>query len=526
MNSWQYITGTMVVGHGFGGSFHAYRRQDAEGNEAQGDGNHNQEEYSGENEGLWQPVPFTTGHFEEVTDLQWETFQGQGRYLVSVSKDQTTRLWVQPSHSRGGEFREMSRVQVHGYDLTCLDLLPNREHRLISGADEKTLRVFDATNKVLGLLAELCGIVSVNPAGVETAYVPALALSTKAVGFVQQEQQPEAQQEAEEQQPQGKDKKKSKGTSNFNENGPGDGSEDADAIAKARARVSWQGRGPPLEGELVDHTLWPEIAKLYGHGNGITCLASDHAGHLVASACKARDPETAQVRLWNTTTWRSAGVLPGHQSTVVQLAFSHDDQLLVSVSKDRQICLYAKGIENEEFKPVQALARAHKRIIWSCDWSHDDALLATGSRDGTVKLWLRTGASSTINKVLETEALVTIKPSMGSSGSSGSDSVTAVAFAPRVASGSDGSYILAMGLESGDIELWTGTRDEAASWRCISVFQGSLPHVATVQRLRWKPLGDEERDASAEEGSNTTRSLQLASCGADHAVKIAKVVGL
>jgi hypothetical protein len=41
---------------------------------------------------------------------------------------------------------------------TCLEALSSSEHRLVVGADEKPLRVYDATNKVLTLLHDLCGI--------------------------------------------------------------------------------------------------------------------------------------------------------------------------------------------------------------------------------------------------------------------------------------------------------------------------------------------------------------------------------
>lgn len=43
---------------------------------------------------------------------------------------------------------------------------------------------------------------------------------------------------------------------------------------------------PPIEDQLAWHTLWPESHKLYGHGNELFALCSDHDGTLVASSCK------------------------------------------------------------------------------------------------------------------------------------------------------------------------------------------------------------------------------------------------
>ena len=46
--------------------------------------------------------------------------------------------------------------------------------------------------------------------------------------------------------------------------------------------------GLPLEEHLAHNTLWPEVLKLYGHGNDLFCAAADPRGELVASACKAQ----------------------------------------------------------------------------------------------------------------------------------------------------------------------------------------------------------------------------------------------
>ena len=39
---------------------------------------------------------------------------------------------------------------------------------------------------------------------------------------------------------------------------------------------------------------------MYGHNNGVVCVAISHCGSWLASSCKARDRETAAILLWNT----------------------------------------------------------------------------------------------------------------------------------------------------------------------------------------------------------------------------------
>ena len=109
--------GHSVLAHGWGGSFHAWRKaQDSE---------------------MWTSVIPITGHHGEVTSLAW---QPDGDYFISVSADQTARLhgpWKQQA-----TWHELGRPQIHGYDMEDVAFLSRL--RFISAAEEKIVRVFDA----------------------------------------------------------------------------------------------------------------------------------------------------------------------------------------------------------------------------------------------------------------------------------------------------------------------------------------------------------------------------------------------
>jgi elongator complex protein 2 len=52
-------------------------------------------------------------------------------------------------------FAEIARPQIHGYDLTCLT--PISGDRLVSGAEEKVVRIFEAPTLFHDVLAAITG---------------------------------------------------------------------------------------------------------------------------------------------------------------------------------------------------------------------------------------------------------------------------------------------------------------------------------------------------------------------------------
>lgn len=138
---------------------------------------------------------------------------------------------------------------------------------------------------------------------------------------------------------------------------------------------------------------------------------------------------------------------------------------------------------------------AHKRIIWACSWNPFGHEFATGSRDKTVKIWRLENGSSV--KLLHT--LPTFK-----------SSITALSWLGVESQKNHG--ILAVGMESGLIEVWT-LSTEASNAVLAVRFDPFMCHVSAVHRLRW-------RNATKDEDSTTA---ELASCGADHCVRIFQV---
>nr|VWO97323.1 Aspartyl proteinase [Ganoderma boninense] len=402
----------------------------------------------------WSEVGAITGHRAPVRSISWSP---QGEYLISASLaslDQTTRIHgaIPTASSDGLEtpvWHEVARPQVHGYDLIGAAFLDSL--RFVSIADEKVARVFEAPREFVEVVNNLA--VAHLDSGAEArpraAAVPPLGLSNKALT-------------------------------------------DVSAIADANATFnSARTHRRPFEGELAAVTLWPEIEKIYGHGYESIAMAVSNGKQYVATACKATSAEHAVVRVYETQTWQLFGQpLPGHNLTVTQIAFSPDDSLVLSVSRDRTWRLFEKS--EDGFIPVAA-DKSHGRIIWDCAWAPGRDVFATASRDKTVKVWKRPDGDGK-----KWEAVATIQVNAAA---------TAVAFAPDV-NGST-TRMLAVGLEVGEILIFTSSEDTPSQWTKALTIGTDLAHIDHIHRLAWRPG----------EGN----AHQLASCSEDGTLKLLTV---
>ncbi|BFZ62384.1 Elongator subunit elp2 [Saitoella coloradoensis] len=403
----------------------------------------------------WEARAAVGGHVREVKAVAWEK---SGAYLLSTSLDQTTRLYAPwtttTKEGAGGKeatttWHEFARPQIHGYDINTISMVDS--WRFASGADEKVLRIFDASKAIVGLLERLS--LKSKAEGVEdlpeAANVPLLGLSNKAMA------------------------------TNTATNDPN----------KAEAVVAAPGAGvgsvldtlttPPLEEHLQRHTLFPEMAKLYGHGYELISVAASPDGRYVASACKASTPEHAVIRIFDTRDWKEVAILPGHTLTVTRIVFSGSEgRWMLAVGRDRSWAVYERQTEEEggaPYKLVRNRVKAHARIVWDVsvapapspeDGREAEGLVfATGSRDKTVKIWRKYECTATIKLP---------------------EPVTALEFSSSTL---DGSVILAVGLEDGRIYVFSGrqvvSEGEVEEWRVA----GQVEHVhdAAITRVAWRP---------------------------------------
>ncbi|CAG8477672.1 4245_t:CDS:10 [Ambispora gerdemannii] len=456
--------GKCIIAHGHTGAFHLWKN-----------------EVFDEDSQDWRPQVSISGHFNSVQSITWDC---TSEYLLSASLDQTARLfapWRRLSnpelHESISTWHEISRTQIHGYDIHCISFVNRWTY--ISGSDEKVLRVFAAPKTFVHSLAKL----SQNEAILEElesrpvgANLPALGLSNKAISQGDIENFVKAAESEE----------------FLSRQSYSHSSATPNSLVQVLEK-------PPFEEHLLQHTLWPEIDKLYGHGYEIVSVDSSHDGKYIASSCKSTSPEHAVIRLYSTDTWKEfPQPLQSHSLTVTKLKFSHNDKYLLSVSRDRFWSLFERCSQVPPYKLV-AKNKVHTRIIWDCSWTHDDKSFATASRDKTVHIWTLT-SEATESKQNQWILIATLKLT---------EAITAIDFAPNSI---DGRYILCIGAETGKIHLYSSEPNDVKKWSMIKEFETEFGHVASINGLTWCPRTNSNSDV-----------WQLASCGADWSVRIFNV---
>ena len=558
--------GASVVGHSYSGGLHLWRRSASR---------------STTSAAAFDSLATAGGHSMAAMDLSWEP---QGRYLVSASLDQTTRLFAPvqgPTAASPPRWMELARPQVHGYDLRGVCCVPGPvEHLLASGAEEKVVRVFLAPQTFIHSLDRLTSqsTSSASSAAAPSsqsvvrairAHLPELGLSNRGLQRGDEVQQlrgftPAVAGVGD---GEGEDAEDGEGETEKAE-GAADGvAADAASSSSSSSSSLSSLSVPPTESQLSLSTLWPEAEKLYGHGEELRCVAASPDGRLIASSSLAKTPQAAAVLLFDCRTWTSVGRLLCHSTTVSCLAFApappsaqaSPTHLLVTGGKDRHVALTAIRVEEEgEGKERPSLSASttaspspalhsltvrvgcHSRIVWSCAWSSDGRLFASGSRDRTVRLF-----AFHLSWAEGEEPSLSIHPADSALLPPFKGAVTAVAFAPLLSSppsathphpDGSASYDLAVGEESGAVSLWrlrlpsSSLTSSPPTWTGSSCelllrLGAALTPQRTVHRLAFRPgqAGTETREGGEEGSAPRLACYELAIASADHTVRIVQL---
>lgn len=348
---------------------------------------------AGQNGGTLQAVSLdfqkqqviASGHTAFVSRLAW--LPDLENILVSVSQDMTCRAWsvLPPSSSSAFFIREVARAQIHGYALNSLAFTKTTSENageqgvwMVSAADEKVIRVLRVPLQELNLRVKALENVQETFESVAGGIVtlPALGLTAAST-------------------------------------------DDQSSNSRQSTLIK---QTLPSELELATSTLWPEVAKLYGHGNEVvavaTCQFSKYG--IIASASRATRPEDARPRIWALLPAESAGAgfsakqlaicdTNGPTLTCTALHFAppatDDDvvnsRFLLACSRDRGWYVwhvefaFASNSSNSNSltellfastRLVTSNRSAHARSLHDCAW-HTPQTFITCSRDRSIRFW-------------------------------------------------------------------------------------------------------------------------------------------
>lgn len=449
-----------VLGHNFAGALHCWRTVDVDEDRSV--------------EFLARSAP--GGHFGAVMDLAWEP---RGRYLLTCSVDKTSRIFTEVEEKGERRFVEWARPQVHGHAMFAAAFCNESGRKYVSGGEERMLRMFEAPSS-FGLPGET-GLPPNVSTEASSAVVPELGLSNKATFGRNELRMP---------------------TEDDVANGARTPTDDPDLSVNSFGAVI-SGSILPLEEDLKQNRLWPETAKLYGHGNEISCVTADPKNAVVASACRAQAAKDATIILWDTTNGVECGRLSQHDLTVNQMRFASHGNALVAVSRDRSVSVFEKRDNGNRFSFTKIAHRkaAHARLIYSCTWLLDNRFIATGGRDKCLKLF-------TSGLRGQADGLVEVFKQKFSSGVSALDAIDY--------DEQQRQAVLAAGFEGGDILLFRIQELDNGNISMSPLFSSSRETRcgARINALRWRPR------SCVKEQLAMTELLHLAVASEDQSVRV------
>ncbi len=430
-----------VVGNNFGGAIHCWRVTELDDDDL----------LSMTFEA--QSVP--SGHFAAVTDLDWDPL---GQFFITSSEDKTVRIFLQGNSDNGEEelFAECARPQTHGHSIHTLAICNRFGTRYASGSEESMIRMFEAPTQFV-MLPGLSERDTDTNTRVTRASVPELGLSNKAV---YQREEMETEQYA--------------------------------------SDIS-------LEEDLKQKTLWPEVGKLYGHGNHVSSIAVCHKNGIMASACLAQKAKDAGLRLWNLESNMELQHLLAHDLTVTRLQFSEDGRGLLSVSRDRSFAIHVNVTDNKfGFRLLCRQKNAHTRQLSDGAWMFNRDFVCTCGRDKRVRFFsvvqLNEEEGTSEEECVEVQCMKF---------SSGTSAISVL----QLANPNEG--LVAVGFDDGSIRILRATRNSnRAELHVVEVGEVSQMQKCSsrISRVRWRPNVNSKH-----------RVAQLGIASDDHTVRVIEI---
>lgn len=494
------------------------------------------------NHEIWIAKQSITGHFEAITDIVWSQ---DGKYLLSASMDKTCRLHGLARED--GRWHELARPQVHGYEINCL--APLNSIKFASGAEEKTIRTFEATQffmknfkaitgQELPMKVDNCLGADMNidelPAH---AQLPALGLSNRGSQFAfdvynDDRDKPSGETRSSLVMSKGDNDNNDKVVKNFKLSDNNSWHEVSELVKQLA--ITDHLSTIPYEEILLQSTLWWEKNKLFGHCNELHALASTSDGKFLASASKANRADLAGVIIWETEKFRKVATLEHHNLTITRLRFSPNNNFLLSVSRDRTWCLFERNssgqLRNAYHKLVGTIKSnaIHERIIWDCCWTSDSKYFCTVSRDKKMIVW-------SIERLKSEQ--VSIEPKVSIVATKLFDQAIQAVDCSTMSSEQfscltddhmqSDNYIFALGLEDGSFELHLLSRelrddDSTFKWRTLKRFDNF--HQSSIRRLTFQPVWQHSSNEQARQSENNSGvELLLASGGDDCMVRLTRL---